>query len=109
MLSVGLYGVLMLYKTKLSNVMEVVISSIVVVLLLIPNTGQIVEWMSDIPIKRPPPPSNMDMCQDDIEGVTNLALFLGLMYYIPLLLTVGVVIGLGCRFIYSQVNLQLHK
>ena len=100
---------MMPYKTKLANVMEVVISSVVVVLLLVPNTGQIIEWMSNIPMKSPPPPSNMDMCQDDIEGVTNLALFLGLMYYIPLLLTVGVVIGLGCRFIYSQVKLQLHR
>ena len=111
MFSVGLYGVLMPYKSKLANVMEVVISSVVrgSILLLIPNTGQIVEWMFDIPIKRPPPPSNMDMYQDDIEGVTNLVLFLGLMYYIPLLLTVGVVIGLGCRFIYSQVKLQLHR
>ena len=80
-----------------------------IVLLLVPNTRQIAERMSDIPIERPPPPPNMDMCQDDIEGVTNLALFLGLMYYIPLLLTVGVVIGLGCRFIYSQVKVQLHR
>ena len=76
MFSVGLYGMLMPYKSKLANVMEVVISSVVVVLLLIPNTGQIIEWMSNIPIKCPPPPSNMDMCQDDIKGVTNLTLFL---------------------------------
>ena len=80
-----------------------------VVLLLVLNTRQIAEWMSNILIERPSPPSNMDMCQDDIEGVTNLALFLGLMYYILLLLTVGVVIGLGCCYIYSQVKLQLHR
>ena len=95
MVSVGIYGAVMPYKSKIANILELVISSNVVILLLIPNCSQITEWFTTIP-EQPPP--NAVVCQDN--GFTTLAILRGVIYYIPVLLMLMVIAGMVLGWTY---------
>ena len=97
MASVGIYGAIMPYKSKIANILELVISSNVVVLLLIPNCSQITEWFTTIP-EQPPP--NAVVCQDNILGFTTLTILLGVVYYFPVLLMMMVIVGMVLGWTY---------
>ncbi len=95
---VAVFGYLQPYKHLLTNILEILLCVIVLTMLLLRNTQTLIE---EFQVFRRQDGGNDD-CEDQFDGVTDLAIFLAVFYYAPLVVFI-VVAGLWVFLIIRQV------
>ncbi len=99
---VAVFGYLQPYEHLFTNILEIVLCVIVLTMLLLRNTETLLE---DFQGFRRRDPVNDD-CEDQFDGVTDLAILLAFFYYAPLVAFV-VVAGLWVFATLRQVVVHI--
>ncbi len=83
MVFVAVFGYLQPYKHLLTNILEIVLCINVLTMLLLRNTKTLTEGFQALEEQDG---QSDDECNDQFEGVTDLAILLGTFYYFPLVI-----------------------
>ncbi len=81
MVFVAAFGYLQPYKHLLTNILEIALCINVLTMLLLRNTMTLTEGLQALKERDG---QSDDECNDQFEGVTDLAILLGTFYYFPL-------------------------
>ncbi len=76
---VATFGLLQPYEHMLTNLLEIVLSVIVLTMLLLRNTETVNDELQMVPMQ-----NHAEERQDTFEGVTDMTALLSVFYYFPL-------------------------
>ena len=96
-------GLVQPYRTKLANVLELILCSLTLILLLIPQVDQIEDTLDIYTLSSGDNISDLDRC--DVEfNVTPFVWLLMPFYYLPLVVTVTVGVVLSIIWLYKYIR-----